>query len=259
MPAHLLPSIWAPLGHVAGGQIPLNAPVAGVSHLLIQWTQCPSSYPSSIDCGQLSVPVNHDDHTDGLITLGMVRLNASSPSPLGNLVINPGGPGGSPVPQLVHHEQREVLSKNLTEYYNIIAPDPRGVGLSHPVTCDVEIFNSHVFSYITTQQELDDAASWNRALGESCAKMTGPAFYYLDTASAAKDLDLIRQVGTLYTIIQWLNTNRSCSSLGPRRRQIELFGVFVRHPAGEPVCRTISTTCRSHDSGRRSRPFPVCG
>lgn len=193
MPALDLPNIWG-YGGSGGAQIPLHKPLPSPTQ--IKWTQCPASYPLTVDCGQLSVPVNHNDATDGQIVLGMVRVNATSSSPLGNLVFNPGGPGASAVTQVLQQTPFGAFSKNLTEHYNIIAPDPRGVGLSHPVQCDPDLFNSHLFSYVTTQEEFDDFASWNQALGQSCAKMTGPVFHYLDTASAAKDLDLIRQVSS---------------------------------------------------------------
>ncbi|PHH92347.1 hypothetical protein CDD83_7725 [Cordyceps sp. RAO-2017] len=137
--------------------------------------------------------MDHHRPSDGHITLGMVRIKTNASRPLGNLIVNPGGPGSSPVSLLIREKRDELVSLNLTFHYNIIAPDPRGVGISHPVKCDASLAHRRVSSYIANQSDFDKLVARNKALGESCAQLTGPALNFLDTVSAAKDLDLIRQ------------------------------------------------------------------
>ncbi|PHH65756.1 hypothetical protein CDD81_1483 [Ophiocordyceps australis] len=127
------------------------------------------------------------------ITLGMVRIKSNNSQPLGNLIVNPGGPGYSPVSAFVLQQQDALVSENLIKHYNIIAPDPRGVGLSNPVQCNASLYNQRVPSYIANAQDFDNLVAHNQALGESCTQMTGPAINFLDTVSVAKDLDQIRQ------------------------------------------------------------------
>lgn len=164
----------------------------------IRWTPCPSTYPASLECGRLAVPVDYNHPNRAQISLGMVRLRASTPRALGNLIVNPGGPGNSAVSVLARQKQRQLVSRNLTLHYNIIAPDPRGVGASHPVRCDADLASRRVPGYITGIDDFDKLAAWSETLGKSCARMTGPVFYHLDTISAARDLDRIRRVSRCF-------------------------------------------------------------
>ncbi|KAK5991722.1 Serine protease Hip1-like protein [Cladobotryum mycophilum] len=165
----------------------------------IHWEPCPAPFPPSVDCGKIAVPMDHGNLLGGTITLGLVRRRANATKPVGNLVVNPGGPGGPASGFLLQQVLGEaagtpftVLSKTLTSQYNIIAPDPRGVGLSNPVKCDAKIYNQRVPNYITSQDDFDKLVAWNKALGASCLQMTGPSLKFLDTISAAKDLDYVR-------------------------------------------------------------------
>ncbi|KAF3484090.1 proteinase [Arthroderma uncinatum] len=166
----------------------------------IEWTRCPSLYPARLECGRLRVPMDHDEpgDSDNLITLGVVRSRARSAGQhLGNLIVNPGGPGVSEVSKFVTEREEELISQKLMEVYDIIALDPRGVGVSNPVKCDASIYNERVPSYVRSQSDVDYLVSWSQALGRSCANLTGPLINYLDTVSVAKDLDLLRQASAL--------------------------------------------------------------
>ncbi|EFR02664.1 proteinase [Nannizzia gypsea CBS 118893] len=165
------------------------------------WGLCPSAYPASLECGQLRVPINHEKpEVDSFITLGVTRSRATSSTGrrLGNLIVDPGGPGVSEISKFVTHREGELVSQRLMEFYDIIAMDPRGVGASNPIQCDVDLFNQRVPIYVESQSDFDSLMYWNKALGESCANLTGPSFQYLDTISVAKDLDLLRQLGSQY-------------------------------------------------------------
>ncbi|PFH60755.1 hypothetical protein XA68_10369 [Ophiocordyceps unilateralis] len=161
----------------------------------IEWEACPSRYPSHLDCARLAVPLDHNCRRSNRqrIRLGMVRAKATASKPLGNLVLNPGGPGSSIVEIFVKGRQDEVVGPELLHHYNVIAPDPRGVGISSPIQCNASDYNRRVPSYMASQADLEARVAWNRALGESCAAMTGPLLQHVDTVSVAKDLDYIRK------------------------------------------------------------------
>ncbi|KJZ70879.1 hypothetical protein HIM_09744 [Hirsutella minnesotensis 3608] len=167
----------------------------------LDWEACPASYPTSLQCGHLAVPVNYDHPNDASLTLAMVRLKADTSDPIGNLIVNPGGPGSSPISLFIKGKQSQVASANLSQSYNIIAPDPRGVGASHPVKCNITLLRERVSKYVASQADFDALVTRNKALGASCLEMTGPVMNYLDTKSAARDLDRIRQVWARQTAV----------------------------------------------------------
>ena len=49
--------------------------------------------PNTLDCANLSVPLDWADSNGEKISLGLVRLRATENASTENLVINPGGPG----------------------------------------------------------------------------------------------------------------------------------------------------------------------
>ncbi len=90
-----------------------------------------------------------------------------------------------------------MLKANATlfpEEFDIIGPNPRGIGQSHPLQCDPKLFNEHqrVSLQPTTQKGFEDLVKSNAALGDSCRNLTGPLFEYLDSASIARDFEAIR-------------------------------------------------------------------
>jgi hypothetical protein len=67
-----------------------GAALAG-SHL--RWRQCAGSFR----CAELDVPFNYAEPAAGSLALGLVELPATGSRVVGDLVMNPGGPGGSGV------------------------------------------------------------------------------------------------------------------------------------------------------------------
>ena len=189
--------IASTLGLVAlGGATPCEATPT------VKWEACPSPIPKNVDCAQIEVPVDYaNPKAHKPMVLGMVRLKATGSKPKGNLFINPGGPGGSAVAMLVAQDlitsQSKTafgyVSRELNEHYNLIGLDPRGVGLSNPVKCDAELWNKRVPNHVDTEEEYEALLKFNKELGESCLKMTGPSLEFLDTKSTVRDHDMARQ------------------------------------------------------------------
>jgi hypothetical protein len=93
----------------------------------ISFGSCPEEAPSQLECATYSVPINWDEPEGEKFDLGLVRLpaNANSTKKIGSLSVNPGGPG-SAASDLI----------GLTDAFDLIRLDPRGVGLSSLVQCD---------------------------------------------------------------------------------------------------------------------------
>jgi len=128
----------------------------------------------------------------GKASLAVERTQASG-TKQGSLLINPGGPGGSGIEFL--DAALSSISPEVQEAYDIVGFDPRGVGKSSPVTCldaagKDELLSSD-FNLDTDAGRADFQAAWT-AFGAACQANTGDLLGHVDTASAARDMDLLR-------------------------------------------------------------------
>ncbi len=95
----------------------------------IEWDDC-----GGVECATLEVPRDYDDPDGERIDLYVVRSPATGDRQ-GALFINPGGPGasGAEYAELLPY----VLPREITEHFDIVGVDPRGVGGSTPIDCGV--------------------------------------------------------------------------------------------------------------------------
>ncbi|XXG96683.1 hypothetical protein Hte_002973 [Hypoxylon texense] len=163
----------------------------------IAWGACPDSFPSNLTCGTYTVPLDWNDPSGSeTIELGLVRFEASGgkASRIGNLFVNPGGPGGqasSLLASLV--ASPDAVDPRIPERFDVIGLDPRGVGLSTPVVCDPAAYNKRVSYFPKTPDQYDELVAYNAALGASCRAKTGNLIDFVDTISAAKDHEAVRK------------------------------------------------------------------
>ncbi|AYF97487.1 alpha/beta hydrolase [Protaetiibacter intestinalis] len=159
------------------------------------WSGCGAS---GIDCTEVTVPLDWDDPTGDTIQIAIARHKASG-TPIGSLLINPGGPGGSGY-DFVHDSVDYIVTSDVLDDYDVIGFDPRGVNHSTPVECYTDSADQDEWLYGTyssaygTQGWLDElterAADWTAA----CDANTGALMGHLDAASVARDMDVIRAV-----------------------------------------------------------------
>ncbi|MCJ1679278.1 alpha/beta hydrolase [Streptomyces sp. APSN-46.1] len=152
----------------------------------IRWGDCPERHvPDGMRCGTLTVPLDHADAAKGSVRLALARIPATGGKPLGSVVLNYGGPGGSGIASLAADPK---LFAELGKRYDLVTFDPRGVGHSEPVSCGGSL-------------EPDPGAGADaaaqlaalRALVKRCELHSGPVLPYIGTVHVARDLDLVRQ------------------------------------------------------------------
>ena len=158
---------------------------------------CPAELelPETLQCATLSIPIDWDTPYGEHFDLGLVKLPATpsnTTSKVGSLFLNPGGPGGRASSFVATVAGGVFQSDALFASFDLIGLDPRGVGLSHQVECDVSIYAERVSMFPTSNEEYDALVDKNRRLGESCLELTGPLLEHLDTISAAKDHEAVR-------------------------------------------------------------------
>jgi pimeloyl-ACP methyl ester carboxylesterase len=230
------------LGVTLAGAVPAPARDR-VPHGTIRWHGCAPELPSSLQCGELAVPLDYRHPRGARITLGFNRLRAQDPAHrVGSLIVNPGGPGGAGS-EVVALEAAglEVWHPALRRRFDLIGMDPRGVGTSTPVRCDPSVYDRQVSRFPRSTAEFDQLAAYAHDLGESCLRLTGPLLGHVDTLSVARDMERLRralgdgrlnflglsygaEIGTLY------------AELYPRRiRTMALDGIFDHSISTEAV------------------------
>lgn len=158
------------------------------------WSPCADGF----QCTTAAAPLDWSDPARADIELALIRSTATADR-LGSLLVNPGGPGASGV-ELVRDSLDFAVSERLQGAYDIVGFDPRGVGDSSAVDCydDPSELDSHLFDLPEQQPGtaayLDEIESSTAAFGAACLEHTGELLQFVDTVSAARDLDLLRAV-----------------------------------------------------------------
>ncbi|MET7329724.1 alpha/beta fold hydrolase [Nonomuraea sp. NPDC005650] len=146
-----------------------------------------------LECGTVSVPLNHRDPGGRKIDIAVTRLAATDKAHrLGATAVLPGGPGNNgyldPVLRVVLRNQEMA---KLNERYDIIGFDPRGVGYSSKVACSLSPTGPQQPGAMT-EEAAKQIYDGQVATNQKCAG-SDPAFLgQLTTTNVAKDLDLVR-------------------------------------------------------------------
>jgi len=155
----------------------------------LDWRDCGGS-----DCARLRVPLDYDDPDGESIRLAVLRVRATDRgNRVGQLVVNPGGPGGSGVQYA--SAAGFVFGETVTRYFDVVGFDPRGVGQSTPLECmDTE----QTDELVAADPDPDDPREARRlddlikAFGEGCLRESGDLARHMSTVEVARDLDILR-------------------------------------------------------------------
>lgn len=166
---------------------------ADLTEQVVAWEPC-----GDYECATVAAPLDWDDPTGETIQLAISRSVAqgSADARIGSLLVNPGGPGSSGI-DFLDYAVTGVLGQDVLDAYDVVAFDPRGVGQSSAVSCGSDAYLDEVFLTdveIESQADVDAERQRAREFGESCLQNTGPLLGEIDTVSAARDLELLRQV-----------------------------------------------------------------
>ncbi|MEV4055092.1 alpha/beta hydrolase [Amycolatopsis sp. NPDC049688] len=154
----------------------------------VDWQPCADA--PGADCGTVTVPIDWAHPDRGTTTIALARRKATDPGArIGSVLMDPGGPGGAGAGEV---KAGWSLSAEITKRFDTVGFDPRGVGDSTPIKCGLaELIADHP-PVPRNQAEFEQLAQYNRKVGESCTRITGPLAQYGDTKSVARDMDAIR-------------------------------------------------------------------
>jgi pimeloyl-ACP methyl ester carboxylesterase len=155
----------------------------------LDWERC-----GVYQCTRLTVPLDYAKPAGKTLELAVLRLPASQRSRrIGQLVVDPGGPGASALQYAAAGPLR--FGQAVTRYYDLVGMDPRGVGQSSPLHC---LDTAGMDRLLGADPSPDDPAevaqlaAVGKELGAGCEKRSGSLVAHVSTIEAAKDMDVLR-------------------------------------------------------------------
>lgn len=155
----------------------------------IDWEIC-----GRLQCGTVEVPIDYDDPSAGTISIAVNILRAADADRrLGVLMVNPGGPGGSGL-SLANAFAFGAFPTELTDNFDIVGFDPRGVGESGPTFACGE--SGEQLAALDDVVDLIDAPDEIVAVEAAvglCTDSMGIAAGQFGTGEVVRDMDEIRK------------------------------------------------------------------
>lgn len=152
----------------------------------VSWAKCPGEgMPKDLQCGKVTVPLDYAEPGAGTLDLALARYRATGEK-RGSVLLNFGGPGGAGVPEFATGAKDFM---ELTDGYDIVTFDPRGVGRSSPVSCgDAAMQDDSTEIDRDPQSVLEDF----KKAADTCARNSGPVLPHIGTVNASRDMDVMR-------------------------------------------------------------------
>ena len=151
----------------------------------------------TVQCARLEVPLDYQNPDGRTAQIALLRVPAKGEpgSRIGSLLLNPGGPGYSGMGHAITVADAAADSP-VTERFDLIGFDPRGVGASTPtLDCFTDdelepgVTNTGLWGQNYTEEQ-------TRQLYEQCAERSGGAdvLAHVGTRDVVRDVDVLRAV-----------------------------------------------------------------
>jgi pimeloyl-ACP methyl ester carboxylesterase len=155
----------------------------------LDWSSCYEYF----DCAELRVPIDYEDLSVGTFRISVLRAAAKiQDKRLGSIVVNPGGPGGSGVDYAYNADY--IFSPDITDVYDVVGFDPRGVAMSEPISCFTpEELDENLASDSKpdNDSEIAETLEESQRMAEKCAENTEHLEHFT-TRETARDMDILR-------------------------------------------------------------------
>jgi pimeloyl-ACP methyl ester carboxylesterase len=154
----------------------------------LAWKSCAGLY-----CATLTVPIDYAHPSAGAIQLTVSReLTTHSPK-LGEVVLNPGGPGASGIEFL--HSAAGFVRGRLGNEFDVVSFDPRGVGSSAPIRC---LSSAQLDQWVAFEADpaspsaVAEQDKLAKGFAAGCEAKSGALLAHVSTVDTARDLDVLR-------------------------------------------------------------------
>ncbi len=155
------------------------------------WRPCG---PGVAQCSTLRVPLDYAMVNGRTIAIAVTRVRARlSKRRIGSLFVNPGGPGASGIvfAQLLGR----ILDPSVTDRFDIVGFDPRGVGFSSPIRCVSGTTLDRIQHLDPSPDDNSEVEALQQAakeLAQACGANNPETLGHVDTIDTARDMDRIR-------------------------------------------------------------------
>jgi pimeloyl-ACP methyl ester carboxylesterase len=171
---------------------------AGAGAPALTWGTCPPAPPGlerdpRQECTTLRVPLDYRAPGGRTIDVAVSRIPTAKPAlRRGILLFNPGGPGGSGLD--FPGALLPLLPAGVTDRFDLIGFDPRGIGHSTPVTCGIpdDTPTDLRLPYPAPDGSIARNVAFARKTAADCGRLSGDLMPYITTANTARDMDRIR-------------------------------------------------------------------
>ncbi len=152
----------------------------------LDWQEC----GGDAECTTLDVPVDYDQPEGDTLTLSVARVPAGGDDRIGALFVNPGGPGGTATDFAT--ALAPSLPDDITEHFDIVGVDPRGLGASD-IDCGGDFTELYGVDYsIDSPEDETTLLDVSSAYIDGCETAAGDLLSHLGTADVARDIDAVR-------------------------------------------------------------------
>ncbi|GAA0653255.1 alpha/beta hydrolase [Kutzneria viridogrisea] len=184
-----MPVQWI-VGGVVAAVTGLVAPAPTVTPT-VHWAQCTrDDVGSEVECGTITVPIDWAKPNGDTISVAVYRLKAANRSSVKGTIANfADGPGAT-------GDIAFASLRMLSPDYDLIAVDPRGVGGSSPLMCDIKDPKNFKLPPVlppTTAAGMAGLEADQATFRKACGTKPAAALTHLDADSVARDTDYLRQ------------------------------------------------------------------
>ena len=155
----------------------------------VDWELC-----GQLECATVEVPADYDNPSAGTISIAVNMLRASDTDRrIGVLMINPGGPG-APGTDLTLSFAFGGYPEEITERFDIVGFDPRGVGQSEPTfACGESGDQLEILTAVDDLYDTPEELAAGEAAVQLCADSMGALAGRIHTDFVVRDMDEIRK------------------------------------------------------------------
>ncbi|CEI61392.1 hypothetical protein FVEN_g5895 [Fusarium venenatum] len=159
----------------------------------IEWKPCGEINNRPLECSSIDVPIDqfNPDASNKTFNVAIARLRGKDGSP--NLLLNPGGPGGSGFEFL--HRRGEQLSTIVGDGLHLLTFDPRGINSSTPLASCYPTKEAR--QQLGSVHDLDmskdgpEVFAWTHNYVRACEDTMGEHGKYINTPQTAADMNSI--------------------------------------------------------------------
>ncbi|EFX04845.1 hypothetical protein CMQ_5107 [Grosmannia clavigera kw1407] len=179
----------------------------------ITWEHCGDLDGRPLECSTIHVPMDQFDASNSggkTFSIPLIRqrgrgISGDARADLPNLLLNPGGPGGSGINFM--YRRGALLRAVVGEGVHLLSFDPRGVNGSRPrASCYPDVETRRQRAIVRSSRVIEDsteAYAWSYNYVRACADTMGEHGLYLNTPQTAADMNSILDAVGQDAMVYW--------------------------------------------------------